>query len=69
VSPLAGRIVQCLRMVNNSLVPHQDCAWLVSDAALEVLSLRNVIKQEPEQVVGLLFVETNNPFCVDGVDN
>lgn len=65
--PVAGRIVQRLRVVCDSLVPHQHRAGLVADAALKVLPLGNVVKEELEEVVRLLLVESHDALGVHGI--
>lgn len=56
---LPGRIVESLGMVGDALVPHEHGARLVPDAALEVLSLGDVVEQKIENTVGFLLVEAN----------
>lgn len=59
VATLAGGVVESLGVVGNALVPHEDGAGFVANAALEVLSLGDVVEEEAEEVVGFLLVEAN----------
>lgn len=67
MSSIPGRIVQSLRVVRDALVPDEDCSGLIAHSALEVLTLGDVVEEELQEVVGLLLVESDNLFSVDGV--
>lgn len=54
-------------MVRDALVPDQDSAGLVSDAAGEILAFGDVVEEELEDAVGFLLVETDDAFGVDRV--
>lgn len=59
MATLASRIVQSLGMVGDALVPHEDGAGFIADAALKVLSFRNMVEQEVEKIVGLFLVKAD----------
>lgn len=52
-------VVQSLRVIGHTLVPHKNSTWLVSNATLEVLSLRNMIEQELQDAIGFFFIITD----------
>jgi hypothetical protein len=64
MSSLSGRIVQSLRVLCTSLIPHHNGARLVAYTAGEVLTMTDVIEQESEEVVGFVVVETDYAFRV-----
>jgi len=50
MASLTRLVIQCLRMVGNSLVPNKYRPWLVTDTAREILSTDYMIKQELEEL-------------------
>jgi hypothetical protein len=44
----------------DSVVPYHDCSWSPLHASLEILALREMVVQEVEKVVTLLFFIPNN---------
>lgn len=68
MSSLTRWIVKRLRVVRDSLVPHQYGARLVSHSALAILSLGDVVEQELEKEVRLLLIVPNDLLGVYRVD-
>jgi hypothetical protein len=57
MSALSRNPVNNGRMRSNSVVPHNDSLWLPSHTCLVVDAATDVIKQELEKVVALLFLQ------------
>ena len=67
MATLARCVVQGLAVVRDPLVPNNDSASLVADAAGEVLSTDDMVEEELEKVVRLLLIEADDALGVDRV--
>ena len=67
MATLARCVVQVLAVVRDPLVPNNDSAGLVADAAREVLSTDDMVEEELEKVVRLLLIEADDALGVDRV--
>lgn len=48
VPSVSRGIIECLRVLSDSLIPDHHCPWLVAYSAAEVVSAVDVIEQELE---------------------
>lgn len=60
MSAIAGRIVECLRVLCHTLVPNHDCAGLVADSAAKVVAAVDVVEQEFENAICDIIVSKNS---------
>lgn len=68
VAPRTSGIIQGLGMLSDTLVPHDNRAWLVPHATREVVAAVNVAVQELKHTVRLLVVPTHDPLRIRRVD-
>lgn len=59
VPTLSRRVVQCLGVICDSLVPDKHSPRLIPDSALEVLTLGNMIEQKVQDAVRLFLIVPN----------
>ena len=68
MSTISYGVVQGLGMVGDTLIPNKHSALLVSDSAGEILPGGDVVVQEAQKMLRLLFVVADDVFGVDGID-
>ena len=64
----ASLVIKRLRVLRDALVPDDDGAGLIADAAAEIMAAVDVVEQELEQVVGLFVVPAHDTLGVGRVD-
>lgn len=68
MSAVSNGVVECLRVIGDSLIPYKNCASFIADSTREVLSLGDMVEKEFENTVGLFLVKSDDFLRVDRVD-
>lgn len=64
MASITSRVVEGLRVVGDPLIPDKHGTSVISHSTLEILTLRNVVKEEVEKIVGLFPIEAHNVLGV-----
>jgi hypothetical protein len=65
---ISNWVIKRLRVVRNPLIPNKNRTRLIAYAALEVGTLRDVIEEKSEEIVGFLLIVADDLPSVNRID-